>query len=76
MDIDTGQVVTAPITRNDAATFVEFFGRLDAAIDPANEIHLVLDNGSSHTAKHTNAWFQPIRAGISTGPRRTPPGST
>ncbi|MDH6221440.1 IS630 family transposase [Streptomyces pseudovenezuelae] len=58
MDIDTGQVITEPISRNNAMTFVEFLGRLDAAIDPANEIHLVLDNGSSHTAKRTKAWFQ------------------
>ncbi|MET8674946.1 transposase [Streptomyces albidoflavus] len=26
------------------------------AIVPGKEIHVVLDNGSSHTAKHTKAW--------------------
>jgi len=57
MDIDTGQVLTEPIARNDSATFVAFLDALDAAIDPDKEIHLVLDNGSSHTAKHTKAWF-------------------
>ncbi|MCX4441034.1 transposase [Streptomyces albidoflavus] len=27
------------------------------AIAPGKEIHVVLDNGSSHTAKHTKAWL-------------------
>ena len=58
MDIDTGQVLTEPIERNTAATFTAFLDALDTAIDPAKQIHLVLDNGSSHTAKHTKAWFK------------------
>lgn len=58
MDIDTGQVLIEPIARNDSATFAAFLDTLDAAIDPEQEIHLVLDNGSSHTAKHTKAWFR------------------
>lgn len=55
MDIDTGQVLTEPIERNTAATFTAFLDALDTAIDPAKQIHLVPDNGSSHTAKHTKA---------------------
>jgi transposase len=55
MDIDTGQVLTEPINRNDSATFTAYLTDLDAAIDPDNEIHVVLDNGSSHTAKNTKA---------------------
>jgi transposase len=58
MDIDTGQVLIEPIERNDSASFVAFLDTLDAAIDQEQEIHLVLDNGSSHTAKHTKAWFR------------------
>lgn len=58
MDIDTGQVLTEPIARNDSATFVAFLAALDAAIDPDREIHVVLDNGSSHTAKNTRAWLR------------------
>jgi transposase len=57
MDIDTGQVLTEPLARNDSATFVAFLTDLDAAIDPDKEIHVVLDNGSSHTAKATKAWL-------------------
>jgi transposase len=58
MDIDTGQVMTEPIARNDSVTFVAFLTALDAAIDPDQEIHVVLDNGSSHTAKNTKAWLR------------------
>jgi transposase len=58
MDIDTGQVLTEPINRNDSATFTAYLTDLDAAIDPDKEIHVVLDNGSSHTAKNTKAWLQ------------------
>ncbi|MHB8288413.1 MAG: hypothetical protein ACYDEY_04105 [Acidimicrobiales bacterium] len=39
------------IARNDAAMFCDFHGDIDRAVDVAVEIHLVMDNGSSHTAK-------------------------
>lgn len=57
LDIQTGQVVTEPIRRNDSATFQQFLTMLDAVIDPARQIHVVLDNGSSHVAKATRAWL-------------------
>ncbi|MFG2394982.1 IS630 family transposase [Streptomyces lavendulae] len=57
LDIRTGEVLTEAITRNDAVTFTAFLDQLDQAIAPGKEIHVVLDNGSSHTAKHTRAWL-------------------
>ncbi|MEU8837451.1 transposase, partial [Streptomyces sp900116325] len=57
MHVRSGEVLTEIITRNNAATFTAFFDRLEAAIDPGNEIHTILDNGSSHTAKHTKSWL-------------------
>lgn len=57
LDVTTGEVLTEVITRNNAATFTAFLDQLDAAIAPGKEIHVVLDNGSSHTAKHTKAWL-------------------
>ncbi|WP_181923770.1 IS630 family transposase [Streptomyces inhibens] len=57
MDVCTGEVLTQPITRNDSATFVRFLKMLDRTIDPRREIHVVLDNGSAHTAKNTRAWL-------------------
>ncbi|WP_406405996.1 IS630 family transposase [Streptomyces sp. NBC_01643] len=57
LDVRTGEVLTEIIARNDAATFTAFLDQLDTAIVPGQDIHVVLDNGSSHTAKHTKAWL-------------------
>ena len=45
------------IGRNDSATSVAFPAMLDQVIDPARDVHIVLDNGSSHVAKNTRAWL-------------------
>jgi transposase len=57
LDVRTGEVLTEVIARNDAVTFTAFLDQLDAAISPGQDIHVVLDNGSSHTAKHTKKWL-------------------
>ena len=48
-----GQVLTEVIARNNAVTFTAFLDGIDALIPEGTDIHVVLDNGSSHTAKHT-----------------------
>ncbi|WP_349307961.1 MULTISPECIES: hypothetical protein [unclassified Streptomyces] len=53
LDVRSGEVLTEIITRNNLSTFTAFLDRLDAVIHPGKEIHVILDNGSSHTAKHT-----------------------
>ncbi|MFE7750655.1 IS630 family transposase [Streptomyces sp. NPDC057428] len=57
LDVRTGEVLTEVIARNDAVTFTAFLDQLDSAIAPGQDIHIVLDNGSSHTAKHTKKWL-------------------
>jgi transposase len=57
LDVRTGQAITEPILRNDSVTFQQFLTMLDACIDPTKDIHVVLDNGSSHVAKATRAWL-------------------
>ncbi|MDQ0945984.1 IS630 family transposase [Streptomyces sp. V1I1] len=57
LEVTAGEVLTEVITRNDAATFTAFLDQLDRTIAPDKEIHVVFDNGSSHTAKHTKAWL-------------------
>ncbi|WP_239159786.1 IS630 family transposase [Winogradskya humida] len=57
LDVQTGQAVTESIRRNDSVTFQHFLTMLDTSIDPAKQIHVVLDNGSSHVAKATRAWL-------------------
>ncbi|WP_018639321.1 IS630 family transposase [Parafrankia elaeagni] len=58
MDVATGQVLGEIIPgKNNSANFTWFLTRLDEAIDPALRIYLVMDNGSSHTARATRAWL-------------------
>ncbi|HET8657712.1 MAG TPA: IS630 family transposase [Micromonosporaceae bacterium] len=57
MDVATGKVHPKIISRNDSATFIAFLEELDQAIDKNLRIHLVIDNGSSHTSKATRAWL-------------------
>jgi transposase len=57
LDVRTGEVLTEIITRNNAVTFTGFLDQLDAVIAPGQDIHVVLDNGSSHTARHTKKWL-------------------
>jgi len=57
LNVHTGQVLTETITRNDSDTFIRFLRLLDSAIPAGQDIHLVMDNGSSHTSKKTRAWL-------------------
>jgi len=57
LHVATGQVVTEPIEHNDSVTFTGFLHRLDQCTDPRLNIHLVMDNGPSHTSRATRAWI-------------------
>ncbi|MFD3657721.1 IS630 family transposase [Streptomyces sp. NPDC058620] len=57
LDVHSGQVLVEDIARNDSATFIGFLRLLDRTIDPALGIHLVMENGSSHTSKATRTWL-------------------
>jgi transposase len=56
-NVATGQVIAEPIGRNNSATFIRFLCLIDRCTDPALSIHLILDNGSSHTSRATRAWL-------------------
>jgi transposase len=57
LQVATGQVAAGPTGRNDPVTFTGFLHRLDQCTDPRLNIHLVMDNGSSHTSRVTRAWI-------------------
>lgn len=57
LDVTTGQVITEPVTRNNSAAFTAFLHRLDQCVAPHLNIHLIMDNGSSHVSKATRAWI-------------------
>jgi transposase len=42
---------------NDSVTFIRFLAMLHQMIPPHLRIHLIMDNGSSHTSKATRAWL-------------------
>ena len=57
MNVTTGTVHPKIITRNDSDTFIEFLTELAATVEPDKKIHLILDNGSSHTSRKTRKWL-------------------
>jgi transposase len=57
LNVHTGQVLTERIDRNNADTFIGFLRLLDTTVPVGTDIHLVMDNGSSHVAKKTKAWL-------------------
>ncbi|WP_406016377.1 IS630 family transposase [Streptomyces sp. NBC_00984] len=57
LNVHSGQVLTETITRNDSDAFIRFLRLLDSAIAAGQDIHLVMDNGSSHTSKKSRAWL-------------------
>jgi len=57
LHVHSGQVITQAISRNNSATFIDFLTMLDRHVDPKLTIHLVLNNGSSHTSKATTRWL-------------------
>jgi transposase len=57
MNVTDGTVYPKIITRNDSTTSIEFCTELAATVDPSKKIHLIMDNGSSHTSKQTKQWL-------------------
>lgn len=57
LEVHSGQVLATDIARNNSITFIAFLEDLDTKIDRSLEVHLVLDNGSSHTSKATRTWL-------------------
>lgn len=57
MDVHSGEVLGTDIARNNSVTFIDFLVDIDRNVAPSLEIHLVMDNGSSHTSKQTRKWL-------------------
>lgn len=56
-DVHSGEVLGRDVHRNDSPTFTAFLTEIDQHVPADKQIHLVLDNGSSHVAKATKAWL-------------------
>ncbi len=58
LDVHGGGIVQATdLDRNTAVNFIAFLDDLDATVPADLQVHLVLDNGSSHIARDTRWWF-------------------
>jgi transposase len=57
MNVTAGEVIAGRIDRNDSVTFIRFLAMLDQMTPPHLRIHLIMDNGSSHTSRATRAWL-------------------
>ena len=57
LEVHTGEVVAQDIERNNSATFIQFLEDLQLRVELGLEIHLIMDNGSSHTSKATRKWL-------------------
>ncbi len=58
LDVHRGGILHATgIQSNDAQTFIAFLKKIDRKVSKRLDVHLVLDNGSSHIAKATVAWL-------------------
>src|SRR6266704_1765133 len=57
MNVTTGEVIAERIHRNNSRTFIWFLAMLDQMTPPHLRIHLIMDNGSSHTSRAKKAWL-------------------
>lgn len=58
LDVHRGGILHATgIGSNNAVTFIAFLKTIDRKVPKRMDVHLVLDNGSSHAAKATKAWL-------------------
>src|SRR6266487_4613721 len=57
MNVATGEVIAERVEKNNSAAFTAFLPMLHQMIHPHLRIHLICDNGSSHTSRATRAWL-------------------
>jgi len=57
LNVATGEVLARCKPRHRAADFVTFLREIDASVEPALDVHLVLDNLSAHRAPVVHRWL-------------------
>ncbi|CDM23942.1 putative transposase [Castellaniella defragrans 65Phen] len=56
-DILTGNVMGRITARHRAKEFLDFMRQIDKATDPALDLHVILDNSSTHKTAEVKAWL-------------------
>jgi transposase len=73
LDVKTGQVIGQCLPRHRAKEFIKFLNKIDTAVDKALDLHLILDNYSTHKTKQVRKLVEactPASSCTSFRPRR------
>ena len=70
LDLDSGQVTGSLHTRHRATEFLAFLRKIDAEVPADLDVHLVLDNASTHKTPAVKRWFTAHQRSSCTSPRR------
>jgi transposase len=57
LDVADGFVIEACMAHHRHQEFVKFLKRIDAATDPARELHLIVDNYATHKHEKVKSWL-------------------
>jgi transposase len=58
LDMKTGKVIGECLPRHRAKEFIRFLNKIDTAVDKALDLHLILDNYSTHKTKQVQNWLK------------------
>ena len=58
LDVATGKVIGQMVERHRSEEFVAFLDHVDEGIDPGTDVHVILDNVSSHKSATVNEWLK------------------
>lgn len=72
LDAKTGEVIGNCYRRHRAVEFLKFLRVIDASVPGDLDVHLILDNYSTHKTSRCGAGWRGIRASTCTSRRRTP----
>jgi transposase len=58
LDTKSGKVIGECLPRHRAKEFIRFLNKIDTAVDKALDLHLILDNYSTHKTKRVQNWLK------------------
>jgi len=58
LDVKNGHVIGQGLPRHRAKEFIRFLNKIDTAVDKALDLHLILDNYSTHKTKQVQNWLK------------------